>query len=280
MIKNSLRDVVIPSRVDISGDGLSVLICTSYKHHFNWMAYASWYSVYKNLPGAKIAITCGRASKIDSYYYHWIYKANDLRYNLHKDVGEKIGVPYLNKLFGVYVALKSDLVRQPLVVLDADMMAVRDLSLPLVNKLNSVEFATVPCPYEHELNFSGKPVGPVWFFNRVPLETIGEAINTLKTLKGRDHLDLLALSKVFGDRVTTVEDLGCEVGSDEAATFVHYNKGCGNFIKKDWEKGKVMPPFNTAYALQAGNVSLNERKVIELWGRMAELWEVMNQIKL
>ncbi len=268
----------MPSKLDASGNGLSVLITTAYKHHFNWMAYASWYSVYKNLPNAKVTITCGRAPRIENYFYHWVYKCNDIRYNLHKNVGDKMGVPYLNKLYGVWVALKEGLVKQPLIVLDADMMAMRDFSPATVAELNGAEFATVPCPY-YQLAFSGKPVGPLWFFNRVPLEKVEEVINTLRTLKGRDHLDLLALSKVFGNDVRVLEDLGSEVSSDEVTTFTHYNT-VGSFAKKDWEKGKVVPPFNTAYALQSTRMSPNERKVLTLWGQMAELWEAVNQIKI
>lgn len=268
----------MPDRLDESGIGLSVLICTAYKHHFNWMTYSNWYSVYKNLPNAKVAITCPRSPKIDNYFYHWVYKCGDLRYNLHKNVGEKMGLPYLNKLYGVYLALKEGLVKQPLVVLDADMVALRDLSKATVDKFNEVEFATVRCPYQ--LEFSGKPVGPIWFFNRVPLEKVAQAINTLRTLKGKEHLDLLALSKVFGDSVNVLEELGCEAGENEVATFAHYGNGCGSFTKKDWEKGRTVPPFNVAYALQSTNMSLNERKVLALWGQMGTLWEAVNQIRI
>jgi hypothetical protein len=278
MIKNSLIDVEMPKVIDHTGNGLSVLICTAYKHHFNWMTFASWYSIYKNLPNAKMTIACSRATRIGSYYYHWTYKCNDLRYNLHKNIGERMGLPYLNKIYGVYLAVKEGLVKFPLVVIDADMMALRDLSKDTILKLMESEFATTACPYD--LPFTGTPVGPLWFFNHISLEKIEEVINTIRTLKGKDHLDLLSLSKVFGDKVVVVNDLGNEVNRDEITTFTHYAGGCGNFTKKDWEKGKTVPPFDVAYALQSVSMSANERKVLSLWGQMGYLWEAMNQVKI
>lgn len=266
----------MPDQINASGDGLSVLICTAYLHHFNWMTYSAWYSINKSLPKAKIAITCSRSLNIDSYLYHWVYKCSDLRYNLHKNIN--VDFPYLNKIYGVYLALKMGLVKQPLVVLDADMMALRDLSTASLVKLNNASFATVACPYE--LEFPNKPVGPLWFFNHIPLEKIAQVINTVRTFKGRDHVDLLALSKVFGDDVEVVDDLGNEVRDHEITTFTHYNGGCGNFTKKDWEKGKTVPPFNVSYALQSLNMSPNERKVLANWGQMANLWEAINQINI
>lgn len=278
MIKNTLKDYDMPDRIDASGNGLSVLICTAYLHHFNWMTYSAWYSVNKYLPNAKIAITCSRSTNIDSYLYYWIYKCSDLRYNLHKNVGGQFNLPYLNKIYGVYLALKEGLVKQPLVVLDADMMALRDISSHTLDRLNSVNFATTACPYK--LEFASKEVGPLWFFNRVPLEKIGKVIDTVGFFKGQDHLDLLALSKVFGDEVETLNDLGNEVRDHEITTFTHYNDGCGNFTKKDWEKGKTVPPFNVSYALQSLNMSPNEKKVLANWGQMANLWDAINQIRI
>lgn len=279
MIKNSLHSVQMPSELGPGGSGLSVLICSIYKYHSNWMAYSNWYSVYKNLPHAKSAISAGRSSKIDHCLYNWVHKCNDLRYHLHTNVGERMGLPYLNKLYGTYVALSEGIVKQPLVVLESDMLCVSDFSLFAIKKLNEVKFATNRCPYKG-VEFSGKPVGPVWFFNNQPLEKLAGVINTLKTLKGRDHLDLLALSKFYGDEVEIVDELGTEVNENNMATFTHYKDGCGNFQVKDWEKGKIMAPFHVSYALQTTDMSVNERKVLNLWSQMRSLWEAINQVKM
>lgn len=267
MIKNSLKDYEMPE-LDTSGRGLSILITSDYKHMYNWMAFASWYSIYKNLPEAKITIVSGRASKIDHYLYHWVYKCADLRYHLHKNISEKF--PYLNKIYGTYMALKKGLIKEPFIVIDADTMAVSDLLPSTIKLLKDVGFATSP----YYLN-----VGPIWYFRTNALEKIREAINIIGSLKG-EHLDLMALDKVFGKEVTVIEELGNEVEEKSMTTFVHYGKGCGNFIKKDWNKGKTSPPFHVAYALQSVDMSVNEKKVLSLWAQMANLWDTVNQVKM
>lgn len=277
MIKNSLKDVEMSDKVEESGKGLSILISSSYNHHSNWMAYSCWYSIYKNLPEAKVAITVGRPSNNENYYYHWVYKHNDLRYSLHKNYNHQLKSNYINKLFGTYLALKEGLVKQPLLVLDCDMVAIESLNPEVVKVLNNVKFATNKCPYG--LNFDGNSVGPIWYFNNIPLEKIEESINTLKTLKEKDHIDLLSLSKVFGEEVTVIEELGDDVKSKKLVTFAHFFNGCGNFTKKDWEKGKTVPPFNVAYALYVVDTTVNEKKVLGLWSQMANLWDLVNQIR-
>lgn len=260
------------------GDGLNVLICSSYNHYSNWMAFANWYSVYKYLPKAKVAIAVGRSSRIDHYYYHWVYKCDNLNFHLHKNVGDKLGFPYLNKLYGVYVALKDGVIKPPFIVLDADMMAVNDFSTSLIDSLSKSDFATNVCPYQ--IPFTGGRVGPIWYFNQSALEKVTEAINTLKTLKGRDHLDLLALSKVYGNNVVVLDELGNEIDEGGTTTFTHYSKGCGNYTKKEWEKGKTLPPFNVAYALHSLDSTVNENKVLGLWSQMGNIWDLTNQVKM
>jgi hypothetical protein len=277
MIKNSLVDVEMPP-LDSNGGGLSVLICTDYTFQHNWMAYSAWYSVSQKLPEAKVTIISPRPKPIETWLYHWVPKISDLRYHLHKNIGVHYGLPYLNKLYGVYIALKEGLVKQPLVVLEADMMAVGDFSPLLLQSLRESKFATNPCPFN--VNFAGKPVGPIWFFNGIPLEKVAEAINTVGVNKGKEYLDLLALSRVFGDEVTVLEDLGNEAHEQGVTTFTHYKERCGNFSRQAWAKGKTLPPFNVSYALQTSDLSLNERKVLALWHQMAGLYEAVNHVKM
>ncbi len=271
MIKNSLKDVEMPDVISPSGNGLSVLIHSNYNHHANWMAYASWYSIYKTLPEAKVAIAVGRASSIQHYYYHWVYRCGDLRYLLHKNIGEKMGLPYLNKIYSTYVALKEGLVKQPLVVIDYETMAVNDLSMDVVSKLNKVDFASSKSCDE-------VPLGSIWYFNRQPLEKLAEVINTIRTLRGRENLDRLALSKVYGTSV--IDDLGNDVKEHGLTVFANYGNGCGNFTKKDWEKGKTVPPFDVAFALHSSEPTVNEKRILSLWSQMGGLWNTVNHIKV
>lgn len=48
---------------DISntGDGLSIVIKCDYVPHHDWMSFASWYSITKNLPDAKVRMVCKRS---------------------------------------------------------------------------------------------------------------------------------------------------------------------------------------------------------------------------
>lgn len=48
------------TKITSTGEGLSVLIACDYVPHHHWMAFATWYSVSKNLPDAKVGILCNR----------------------------------------------------------------------------------------------------------------------------------------------------------------------------------------------------------------------------
>lgn len=53
-----------------TGDGLSIIIdCDDIPIH-NWMGFASWYSIYKNLPDAKTVIAC-KWKATRTQYFSW-----------------------------------------------------------------------------------------------------------------------------------------------------------------------------------------------------------------
>lgn len=97
---------------------LDVLICSDYGFMFNWMSFAAWYSIRKNLPTANVALLSAR-SGFNMQLYNWANKAN-VKFFLHRDIGKKNGLPYLNKIFSTYIAVKEGLVKQPFIVIDAD----------------------------------------------------------------------------------------------------------------------------------------------------------------
>lgn len=39
-----------------TGEGLSIIVDSSYSKHHDWMSLASWYSIRKNLPDAKVTV--------------------------------------------------------------------------------------------------------------------------------------------------------------------------------------------------------------------------------
>lgn len=249
--------------IESLGKGLTVLICSDYKYNFNWMAYASWYSVSRVLPEARVAVAVARSKKIETYLYNWVYQC-DVGYVTHRNIGEEKRLPYLNKLYGTHVALKKT-VSPPLLVIDADMMAVNPLSEKTLGVLNSCDFATSSSPY-------GTPAGPVWFFNGGAAEKVERAINSLRLHRG-DHLDL----KSLGEGVVA-DELCVDAGVSEAATFAHVDR-CGNYAKAGWEKGKTLPPFNITTALQTADMTAGEKKVLSLWRQMGPLFGVVNYAK-
>ena len=167
MIRNSLVGLEMPDSLEAEGKGLSVLITSAYTHHYDWMAYSCWQSVYINLPHAKTALVVPRNKDFKSLFYRWVFRCIDLRFFLHKNVSEQIS--YLNKIYGVYVALKRQLVKTPLLVLEADMVVTSDFLPQTVKSLKEVEFATNP---DHS----------VWYFGKDPLEKIARSINMLGSL--------------------------------------------------------------------------------------------------
>lgn len=253
-----------------SGENLSILICTDYQFIYHWMSFAAWYSISKNLPDAKIAVVCSRYP-INLNLYSWVYKTNT-KFFCYPDVGRKNALPYLNKLYGVYIALKEGLVTQPLLVIDADMMALRGFSRETLKILNNCSFAS---------NKSSMlpPVGPIWYFNvNKSLEIVSQVINKVKEFSSyanNQHLDLLALSQVLTGK--EIEDLGNEAYEENITTFTHYKDHCGNFYRKNYEKGVIYPPFAEGYALRTNDMTVNERKVYALWSQMWLAYDALNK---
>lgn len=122
MIRNTLKDVEMPEKVARDGSGLSVLICCEYTFLHNWMAFASWYSINRNLPGAKVAVAVKRGGEFNSILFNWVYKC-DIRFMRYKENA-------------VPLALERDIVRKPLVVMNAGTMAVGDFLPSVLDVIN------------------------------------------------------------------------------------------------------------------------------------------------
>lgn len=56
-----------------TGDNLIIAINCEYLPHHNWMTFASWYSISKNLPDAKCLILCKRGLHKQNLY-EWAHK--------------------------------------------------------------------------------------------------------------------------------------------------------------------------------------------------------------
>lgn len=56
--------------VSTTGNGLNIIIKCEYIPHHDWMTFASWYSIYKNLPDAEVKLVCHRIPSTHQLF-HW-----------------------------------------------------------------------------------------------------------------------------------------------------------------------------------------------------------------
>ncbi|RDJ35318.1 MAG: hypothetical protein DWQ19_10920 [Crenarchaeota archaeon] len=61
------------SIISPTGKNLDIVISCDFLPHHNWMSFASWYSIYKNLPDAKVRILCKRTQFV-SDFFKWTFK--------------------------------------------------------------------------------------------------------------------------------------------------------------------------------------------------------------
>jgi hypothetical protein len=99
-----------------TGDGLSVLILCDYIPIHNWMTFACWYSLSKILPDSKIGIMCNRRP-VTWQMFDWTRR---LRVNM------QIHAP-LTKEQNISKALAGSFYSKPLLVLEPNILAIRDL---------------------------------------------------------------------------------------------------------------------------------------------------------
>lgn len=71
--------------VDSFGDNLTIFINCKNKPCHHWMAYASWYSIIKNLPHATVKILVKRTEDSRNYYLWWVPRRNLNRYTHSAD---------------------------------------------------------------------------------------------------------------------------------------------------------------------------------------------------
>jgi len=57
-----------------TGKGLNILIHCNYLPHHDWMTFAAWYSIIKNLPDAEVSIYCDRSKFVNMPIFSWAKK--------------------------------------------------------------------------------------------------------------------------------------------------------------------------------------------------------------
>lgn len=102
------------SEITKTGEGLAIVVDSSYSQHHDWMSLASWYSIRKNLPDAKVAVAVTRGLH-GSELFQWPWR---------------FGVDFFqhsNKLNPMEVAKKRGLFEDTVMQMqfEPDVMAVR-----------------------------------------------------------------------------------------------------------------------------------------------------------
>ena len=70
--------------IKYTGDGLALVISCDYVPQHEWMAFICWYSIYKNLPDAKVYVGCNRRS-MGCEILRWVKRCG-LPFFIHRDM--------------------------------------------------------------------------------------------------------------------------------------------------------------------------------------------------
>jgi len=233
------------------------------------MSFASWYSIYRNLPDAEVALLCARDLKNGYASYNWPYRC-DIRFFQHENVGKQVGLLGLNKLYAACIAVKEGFVEQPLLVVDYDMMAVREIAGDLLNLLN-----------DSETTFGIG--GSVWYFKNQSLERFIAALNSFRNFVDSDMSEskkVLSMLRSSMGEPEMLPGLCCNVRVNEQAVFSHYCSGSdgnvGKFDKQQWMVTKNIPPFEyVGNITSSGLETVNEELVAKLWSQMNPVYEAV-----
>lgn len=217
-----------------TGKNLSILITTETGQ--DWQAFSTWYSIFKNLPEATIAVTCARNTETPFQYFQWAKKINLPVLKHDKFDPEN---PISTKLSSIRDALSANIVSTPLLIVDALVVFLDVLDQKLLDDFNSYEEIFDP---------------NMWY---------------LKNPNMSDMLNAVLLEDKF---IKPQENRLCIEAkeSQELSCVVSYKKGCGKWIDK--LKGC---PFSNANGLMTTEMTLNEIKVIDLWKKMCNLYSVV-----
>lgn len=174
-----------------------------------------------------------------------------------------MGFPQLNKLYAIYSAIKEGVVRQPLLVVDYDVMALRDFSKETLSQLN-----------DSGLKFGIS--GPIWYFQDQPCERFAQALNTFKDYKdeNEDQRLISMISSAMG-KPEFVNGLYCSCTDLEPTSFVGYGCGCGKFSKEKWLKERLNDPFRYTAKLHKNGMTINEQQVFNLWSKMHVIYDAV-----
>lgn len=115
-----------------TGKNLSVLIVTETGQ--DWQTFATWYSVFKNLPDAAISIICHRNGDTPFEYFQWIKR---LKIDSIRRLKFVSGQNPANTLSAVKMAYEHKMVGENLLVIKPLVMALAILDQKFLGLLNN-----------------------------------------------------------------------------------------------------------------------------------------------
>jgi hypothetical protein len=217
-----------------TGQNLSILIIT--EPELNWQTFATWYSFYKNLPEAKVAVVCHRTGETPFVYYQWAKRLNVPIIHKKPLSSDDEAV---SRLSAADSAIKHKHVTDPVLIVKPLTMATDILDQKSLDRLNQ---PGIICDQD------------TMFLSRVDLASMIDSF-------------YLEDKKV----PITDEPLCIEAkDTDQICCLVRYAKGCGKWINS--AKGC---PFSSAGGLLSADMTANENRVIELWRRMTTLYNAV-----
>lgn len=236
------------------GNNLNVLISCEYNIHDDWQTFASWYSIYKNLPDAEVSILCARDFPGNYTPFRWPTRAA-VKFFQHENLEQNIAnVKKLNQLFGIYLALREGLVKLPLLALNCRSMCVRSLPRDTVKTLNTVQFGGSR---------------DIWFFRDTQIENLETAI---KNIASFDSISS-SLKHYLGEE-EFVPELANSADEPSLTCFTDFSK-FENFDLEVWRTEKKVAPFVYSQGLASPTASGNARRLLMMWDRMKAAYEVM-----
>ena len=119
--------------IDYTGNNLGIIIDCNFTILDHWMSFASWYSFYKNLPDAQVALVCKRG--VSTYnLYSWCHRFGIKLFQYSQNYNEKQLVANVEKIIKIkpcVMAIRSceeDLVFGPLSVKNEEFSVLVDFS--------------------------------------------------------------------------------------------------------------------------------------------------------
>jgi hypothetical protein len=220
-------------RISETGGNLDVLIVTDLS--LDWQTFATWYSFFKNLPDAQVAMVCHRNWYIPFQCFQWA-KRLGVKHSYRNRDGDDVSTL-------LYSLLKTradgHLARRRTLVVKPYVMATSVFSPRLLDLFNEDRSVLVG--------------GSVWYVNNLNDKEIENIISDQALVGEFEHQQV---------------DLCCDVSENPVTDcFVDYSKGCGKWI--DTMKGC---PLSSASGMVNDDMTVNELRVIDLWRKMVTLY--------